>query len=44
MNEVLEDEHVKWAVHGSYSGIHVYTNPDGATSCRTFDAVKFIPA
>ena len=29
MNEVLEDEDVKWAVHGSYSGMHIFTNPDG---------------
>ena len=29
MNEVLEEEHVKWAVHGSYSGMHIFTNPDG---------------
>ena len=30
MNAVLEEEGVKWAVHGSYSGIHIYTNPEGA--------------
>jgi glutamate-1-semialdehyde 2,1-aminomutase len=44
MNEVLEDEGVKWAVYGSYSGIHIYTNPDGADiTPSTFDAVSFIP-
>ena len=43
MNEVLEEEHVKWAVHGSYSGFHVYTNPDNADiTPSTFDAVAFI--
>lgn len=45
MNDVLVEEHVKWAVHGSYSGFHVYTNPEGADiTPSSFDAVKFIPA
>src|SRR3954453_20813138 len=26
MNEVLEEEGVNWAVHGSYSSLHIYTN------------------
>jgi glutamate-1-semialdehyde 2,1-aminomutase len=44
MNEVLEDEGLKWAVHGSYSGFHVFTNPDNADiSPSTFDPVPFIP-
>lgn len=44
MNEVLEDEHVKWAVHGSYSGMHIYTNPDGADIVPSqFDAVSYVP-
>jgi glutamate-1-semialdehyde 2,1-aminomutase len=45
MNEVLEEENVKWAVHGSYSGFHIFTNPQGAdiTPSR-FDAEAFIPA
>jgi glutamate-1-semialdehyde 2,1-aminomutase len=44
MNEVLEDEHVKWAVHGSYSGMHIFTNPDGADIVPSrFDALPFIP-
>ncbi len=44
MNEVLVEENVKWAVHGSYSGIHIYTNPDGSDiDPRTFDAAAFIP-
>ena len=35
MNEVLEDEHVKWAVHGSYSGMHIYHQSGWRlTSCR----------
>jgi glutamate-1-semialdehyde 2,1-aminomutase len=45
MNEVLEEEGVKWAVYGSYSGIHIFTNPDNADiTPSTFDAVQFIPA
>ncbi|HET6606489.1 MAG TPA: aminotransferase class III-fold pyridoxal phosphate-dependent enzyme [Rhodopila sp.] len=44
MNEVLEEEGVKWAVYGTYSGMHIYTNPDGAdVRPSTFDAVRFIP-
>jgi glutamate-1-semialdehyde 2,1-aminomutase len=44
MNEVLEDEGVKWAVHGSYSGLHIYTNPEGADIVPSqFDAAAFIP-
>jgi len=43
MNEVLKEEAVKWAVHGSYSGMHIYTNPDGADIVPgTFDAAAFI--
>lgn len=30
MNDVLVDEGVKWSVHGSFSGMHIYTNPEGA--------------
>jgi glutamate-1-semialdehyde 2,1-aminomutase len=29
MNDVLVDEGVKWSVHGSFSGLHVFTNPEG---------------
>jgi len=44
MNEVLEEEGVKWAVHGSYSGMHIYTNPAGADIVPSqFDAAAFIP-
>ena len=44
MNEVLEEEDVKWAVHGSYSGMHIFTNPDGADIVPgRFDAAAFIP-
>ena len=43
MNEVLEEEGVKWAVHGSYSGMHIYTNPEGADIVPSqFDAAGFI--
>ena len=43
MNEVLEDEHVKWAVYGSYSGMHIFTNPNGddITPSR-FDAAPYV--
>ncbi len=44
MNEVLEDEGVKWAVYGSYSGMHIYTNPEGADiTPSAFDPIAFIP-
>lgn len=44
MNEVLEEEKVKWAVYGSYSGLHIFLNPDGADiTPSTFDPVPFIP-
>jgi glutamate-1-semialdehyde 2,1-aminomutase len=44
MNAVLAEENVKWAVHGSYSGIHIYTNPDGdAVVPGAFDSIAFIP-
>jgi glutamate-1-semialdehyde 2,1-aminomutase len=45
MNAVLEEEQVNWAVYGSYSGIHIYTNPAGVLlSPNRFDAMAFIPA
>lgn len=45
MNEVLEDEHAKMAVHGTFAGFHVYTNPENANiSPFAFDAAAFIPA
>ncbi|MFL5279620.1 MAG: aspartate aminotransferase family protein [Rhodopila sp.] len=44
MNEVLEEEGVAWAVHGSWSGLHIYTNPDGDDIVPDrFDAAAFIP-
>ncbi|HYZ23271.1 MAG TPA: aminotransferase class III-fold pyridoxal phosphate-dependent enzyme [Rhodopila sp.] len=44
MNDVLLEEGVKWAVFGSYSGMHIFTNPDGADiDPHNFDAVPFIP-
>jgi glutamate-1-semialdehyde 2,1-aminomutase len=44
MNEVLEDEHVKWAVHGTYSGMHIFTNPDGDDIVPSrFDPVPYVP-
>jgi glutamate-1-semialdehyde 2,1-aminomutase len=29
MNAILVDEGVRWAVFGSFSGFHIFTNPDG---------------
>jgi glutamate-1-semialdehyde 2,1-aminomutase len=44
MNAVLEEEGVNWAIYGSYSGIHIYTNPDDVDiTPSSFDAVSFIP-
>jgi glutamate-1-semialdehyde 2,1-aminomutase len=39
MNEVLEAEHVPWAIYGEYSFFHLYSNPSGeAIRPTTFDA------
>jgi glutamate-1-semialdehyde 2,1-aminomutase len=44
MNEVLEDEGVKWAVFGTYSGLHIFTNPEGADIVPSrFEAAAFMP-
>ncbi len=44
MNDVLVEEGVKWSVHGSYSGMHIYTNPEGDDiDPHKFDAVAAIP-
>ena len=29
LNRVLRDEHVPWIVYGSYSGFHIFTDPEG---------------
>jgi glutamate-1-semialdehyde 2,1-aminomutase len=43
MNEVLEEEHVSWAVYGSYSGMHIFTNPSGDPLVPgRFDAAAFV--
>jgi len=43
LNEVLVEEGVNWAVHGSYSGLHIYTNPEGVDVVPgRFDAAAFI--
>ena len=40
---MLAEEGVKWSVHGSYSGMHIYTNPDGSDiDPHGFDAAAFI--
>ncbi len=45
MNEVLEEERVNWAVHGAYSGFHIFLNPqDAAITPGRFDAEAAIPA
>jgi glutamate-1-semialdehyde 2,1-aminomutase len=44
LNEVLEEERVRWAVHGSYSGFHIFTNPQNADIApKSFDAAAFAP-
>ena len=44
MNEVLEDEGVRWAVYGTYSGLHIFTNPEDADIVPSrFDATAFTP-
>jgi glutamate-1-semialdehyde 2,1-aminomutase len=44
MNEVLAEEQVKWAVYGTYSGVHIFTNPDGDDIVPSqFDAVPLVP-
>jgi glutamate-1-semialdehyde 2,1-aminomutase len=43
MNEVLEEEHLKWAVHGLHSSFHIFTNPEGEDIVPgQFDAASFI--
>lgn len=29
LQKVIVDENLKWCVYGSFSGFHIYTNPDG---------------
>ncbi|HEY4042489.1 MAG TPA: aminotransferase class III-fold pyridoxal phosphate-dependent enzyme [Rhodopila sp.] len=44
MNAVLEEESVGWAVHGTYSSIHIYTNPGGVDLLPSrFDAAALMP-
>jgi glutamate-1-semialdehyde 2,1-aminomutase len=42
MNDVLEDQEVAWAVHGSYSGFHISVADPGGRP-HEFDAVAAIP-
>lgn len=45
LNQVLSEERVPWAVHGTYSGFSFYTNPEGAEiDPLAFDAYAHIPA
>jgi len=39
MNQVLADEGLAWAVYGTFSGFHTYTNPKG----RKIDPLNFNP-
>ncbi|MGE4043260.1 MAG: aspartate aminotransferase family protein [Acetobacteraceae bacterium] len=44
MNDVLVEEGLKWSVYGTFSGMHIYTNPEGADiDPHGFDATDFIP-
>ena len=44
LNEVLIEEKMKWAAHGTNSGFHIFTNPDGDDVVPgAFDAAAFIP-
>lgn len=44
LNEVLSEERVAWAVHGSSSGFHMYLNPEGEPlDPLEFDAEAHIP-
>ena len=44
LNEVLIEEKMKWAVHGSNSGFHIFTNPEGDDVVPgAFDAAAYIP-
>lgn len=38
-NEVLAQENVPWAAYGTYSGVHIFTNPEG----RDLDPHRFDP-
>ena len=43
LNEVLEDEHLRWAVYGSYAGFHIFTNPTDADIVPSrFDPIPFV--
>jgi glutamate-1-semialdehyde 2,1-aminomutase len=43
MNDVLEQENVAWAVHGSYSGFHISPNDPGGRP-HDFDVEAAIPS
>jgi glutamate-1-semialdehyde 2,1-aminomutase len=41
LNGVLAQEHVPWAVYGTYSGFHLFVNPSGlAVGPRNFEPTK----
>ncbi|MDF1587078.1 aspartate aminotransferase family protein [Marinimicrococcus flavescens] len=39
LNAILAEQQVPWAVYGTFSGFHIFTNPDG----RTIDPERFDP-
>ncbi len=42
LNRVLRDERVNWAVYGSFSGFHIFTNPNNLPiAAADIDAGKF---
>jgi len=44
LNEVIDEEGVPWAAHGSFSGFHIFTNPNGRDlTPGRFDPYEFIP-
>ena len=44
LNEVLIEEKMNWAAHGTNSGFHIFTNPEGDDVVPgAFDAAAFIP-
>src|SRR5439155_2781255 len=41
INEVFEEEHVRWAAYGTFSTFHIFTNPDHQAMVPTrFDALE----
>lgn len=44
LNEVCQEESVPWTVYGTFSGFHIYTNPEGqAVALEQLDAGSYDP-